>query len=276
VIGGGKTGMDACLWLLDHGMEADRIYWIIPRDAWWMDRAKLQFTSEYFDESIGFMTDQMEVLSEAQSVDDLCERFEARNVSFRIDPTVKPTMSGTIGELHARQIKTVVRGRVGSISKGEMRLDYGSVTMPADTLYIDCSARGIPQKPTVTIFEGTRITLQWVKAVRPTFSAALIGYVAAHYQDNDRKRQLCTPMSPPREPFDWLRMLAISLENHKQWAGEPELQRWIVALRLDPATSLPGLVSDDDGSAKALLVRYRQAAQAGAANLATLLEAARS
>lgn len=197
-------------------------------------------------------------------------------MSFRIDPTVKPTMSGTIGELHARQIKTVVRGRVGSISKGEMRLDYGSVTMPADTLYIDCSARGIPQKPTVTIFEGTRITLQWVKAVRPTFSAALIGYVAAHYQDNDRKRQLCTPMSPPREPFDWLRMLAISLENHRQWAGEPELQRWIVALRLDPATSLPGLVSDDDGSAKALLVRYRRAAQAGAANLATLLEAARS
>src|SRR5262249_24263634 len=103
VIGGGKTGMDACLWLLDHGMEADRIYWIIPRDAWWMDRAKLQFTSEYFDESIGFMTDQMEALSEAQSVDDLFERFERAMCPFgSIRPSSRRCRGLSANCMHAR------------------------------------------------------------------------------------------------------------------------------------------------------------------------------
>lgn len=32
VIGCGKTGIDACLWLLAQGVEAERIRWIMPRD----------------------------------------------------------------------------------------------------------------------------------------------------------------------------------------------------------------------------------------------------
>ena len=32
VIGGGKTGMDACNWLLDNGVDPDDISWIKPRD----------------------------------------------------------------------------------------------------------------------------------------------------------------------------------------------------------------------------------------------------
>ena len=31
VIGGGKTGVDACLWLLEHGVKPDNISWIISR-----------------------------------------------------------------------------------------------------------------------------------------------------------------------------------------------------------------------------------------------------
>lgn len=37
VIGGGKTGIDACLWLLDKGVDPERIRWIMPRDAWLLD-----------------------------------------------------------------------------------------------------------------------------------------------------------------------------------------------------------------------------------------------
>ncbi|MGO8961050.1 MAG: hypothetical protein ACLQFR_27315 [Streptosporangiaceae bacterium] len=42
VIGGGKTAMDACIWLLDGGVPPEMIRWIRPRDAWLLDRAYQQ------------------------------------------------------------------------------------------------------------------------------------------------------------------------------------------------------------------------------------------
>jgi hypothetical protein len=41
VAGSGKTGIDACLWLQDHGVRSESIRWIMPRDAWLLDRAKI-------------------------------------------------------------------------------------------------------------------------------------------------------------------------------------------------------------------------------------------
>lgn len=40
VVGGGKTSMDACLWLLANGIEHSRITWIQPRPAWLLLREK--------------------------------------------------------------------------------------------------------------------------------------------------------------------------------------------------------------------------------------------
>ena len=39
VLGAGKTAMDACTWLLENGVDPDRIRWVRPRDAWLLDRA---------------------------------------------------------------------------------------------------------------------------------------------------------------------------------------------------------------------------------------------
>ena len=39
VIGGGKTGIDAVLFLLDQNVPPDLITWVVPRDAWLYDRA---------------------------------------------------------------------------------------------------------------------------------------------------------------------------------------------------------------------------------------------
>lgn len=33
VVGAGKTGMDACIWLLEQGVDPDQIRWIMPRDS---------------------------------------------------------------------------------------------------------------------------------------------------------------------------------------------------------------------------------------------------
>ena len=38
IVGGGKTGIDAVLHLLDHGVNPDRIGWIVPNDSWFFNR----------------------------------------------------------------------------------------------------------------------------------------------------------------------------------------------------------------------------------------------
>jgi hypothetical protein len=39
VIGAGKTGMDAALFLLERGVDQERITWIVSNDAWFFNRA---------------------------------------------------------------------------------------------------------------------------------------------------------------------------------------------------------------------------------------------
>lgn len=49
VIGGGKTGIDACLWLLEMGVWPGDIRWIMPRDGWMLNRANTQPSMDFFD-----------------------------------------------------------------------------------------------------------------------------------------------------------------------------------------------------------------------------------
>lgn len=42
VLGGGKTAMDTCTWVLERGVAPEGIRWVRPRDAWTLDRAFLQ------------------------------------------------------------------------------------------------------------------------------------------------------------------------------------------------------------------------------------------
>ena len=45
ILGGGKTGIDAALYLLDHGVSPDKVSWIIPNDAWFLNRENFDFNS---------------------------------------------------------------------------------------------------------------------------------------------------------------------------------------------------------------------------------------
>jgi hypothetical protein len=38
IVGSGKTAIDACLWLLDNGVDGRAICWIRPRDPWLTNR----------------------------------------------------------------------------------------------------------------------------------------------------------------------------------------------------------------------------------------------
>jgi hypothetical protein len=42
IVGAGKTATDACIWLLENGVDPGSICWVRPRDPWMLNRAVVQ------------------------------------------------------------------------------------------------------------------------------------------------------------------------------------------------------------------------------------------
>jgi len=247
VIGSGKTGIDACLWLLDAGVPAEKITWISPRDAWLLDRATLQPTPEFFESTAGGFAKQFEAAALATSIDDVFERLEACGQLLRIDTNVQPTMyrCATVSLAELDQLRTlpnVMRmGHVQSITETELVLDGGSIPTTTSTLHIDCTGDGLGRLPAGPVFRGDRITIQNVRLCQPAFSAAFVGHVEAAYDQDELKNELCTPIPFPQEPIDWLTMMLTNARNMDRWNADPQLAAWLRTSRLDVYTkSTPG------------------------------------
>ena len=280
VVGSGKTGIDACLWLLENNVSPDAIIWIMPRDAWYHNRAKVQPSEEFFTQSYGAFAQQIEAVAAAVSIDDLFVRLSASKELLRLDETVSPTMfhSAIMSEseiVELQRIKNIVRlGRLQRIELNQMVLDRGTVATDPERLYVDCSASAIARQRIVPVFNGNTITPQFVRTVQPTFSAALIAHVEAHYADDAEKNSLCTVVPLPDEPTDWLRMLAVNMANQQRWSKDKALMGWIMQSRLDGFSALARNVAPDDIEKMSLLKRYGKAAGPAAANMQALLAAA--
>jgi NAD(P)-binding Rossmann-like domain len=246
VIGAGKTGADACLWLLANGVDPDTIRWIMPRDSWYLDRAVIQ-PGDGFDESTAAFGRSFQHAAESTSIDDLFDRLEADGALLRLDPEVEPTMyrcsTVTQAELEQlRRIDNVVRlGRVRSIGVDEIVLDEGAIPTTPNTFHVDCSADGLERRPPVAVFdaESSRITLQTVRHCQQVFSAAFIAHVEAAYDDIEKKNALCTVVPHPDTALDWLRTMHGNIMNMATWSAEPELIEWLANARLD-GFSQPG------------------------------------
>jgi hypothetical protein len=86
VVGSGKTGIDACLWLLARGVAPSRIRWIMPRDAWFLDRANLQPGLENSEHDMGYALNQFGAIIDAATPAELFARLEAKDALLRLDP----------------------------------------------------------------------------------------------------------------------------------------------------------------------------------------------
>ena len=231
VIGAGKTGMDACIWLLGNGADPDSVRWIMPRDSWILDRACFQPGDEGFAALCKSIADQVECVALAESVDDLFARLESAGELRRIDSDVTPEAyhcailsDGEVSEL--QRIRNVVRlGRVTSIERDVIQLEQGSIPTSPTSLHIDCLAAGIPGHASVPVFARDRITLQWIGGCQPTFSAAMTGFIEATFDDEALKNRICGPVTPPTVPFDWLRVQRSNLANRACWNEHPEMAR---------------------------------------------------
>ncbi len=266
VVGSGKTGIDACLWLLEHDVPPSHITWIMPRDAWYLNRETVQPGEENFLHSYGGFATQLECVVQANDAADVLSRLHQTGQLLRMSDAVEPTMyHGAImsrSELELlRGIEHVVRmGRVVRIEPNQIVLERGVVATDAARLYVDCSASAVQHRPVLPVFDGSKITTQFVRTVQPTFSAAFIAHVEIHFDDEAEKNKICTVVPLPDVPSDWLRMLSINMGNQYRWGKHKGLRTWMERSRLDGFTALADCVTEEDAPKVAVMERFALAA----------------
>jgi hypothetical protein len=250
IVGAGKTAMDACLWLLRHGIAPQRLTWIKPRDSWLLDRAAIQPGKQFAKQVLGDFSGQLASVLEAESLPDLFDRLEAKGSLLRIDTSVDPTMYRcaivSMAELDAlRDIDDVVRmGHVRSIESGRVTLGGGVRDVDGSAVYIDCTADGLGRREPTAVFSDDHISLQTVRTCQPAFSAAVIAHVEAAYPDDDTRNGFCRPVPYPHEPTDWLRMMLTFNQNQLTWFSDPDMMAWVDAARLNVLHHVTAVVSE--------------------------------
>lgn len=263
VIGGGKTGIDTCLWLLQHDIDPDRIAWVIPRDFWIQDRANFQPGEHHLLRFVTSAANQLDALVRATSSRNLFERLEEVGELRRIDRDVEPTayhcsvISDGEFALLSRIRNIIRKGHVREVRPDGLTFDKGRHACDGPTLYINCTAQGIYRRPARKIFDGREIVLQWLRTCQPSFSASLIGFLEATITDEDVKNHLCEPNIAPDIPTDWIRMMRINLVNHQRWARNPAVEKWLSNERNSFFASDPAVYGDTKPDVVAQLERFQ-------------------
>ena len=280
VVGAGKTGMDAVLWLLENGVPPERVRWVMPRDAWFMNRANFQTGLENFERSVGATIAQFDAMIQAGSVAELFARLEDKDQLLRIDPAVQPSTyrCAVVSKPELAQLQRVtdiVRlGRLQAIEPNRLVLERGSVDADPDTLHVDCSASAIVVPPALPVFDGDRINLFFVRTCQPLFSAAVIAYVESHVTDAAEKNALCQVVPSPEQPIDWLRMWLATLANGARWRQHAGLNAWLTTCRLNGIAVMARGVLPGDSARIAMLQQMGAKAGPAAAKLQVLLASA--
>ena len=273
IVGGGKTGIDACLWLLQNGVDPDAIRLIMPRDAWLLDRANTQSHVKFFNQTMGAQAAQFEAIAAASSIDDLFDRLESAGVLLRIDTSVKPKMfhGATISQdelAQMRRITNVIRmGRVSHIGRDEISLQKGTIKTTPNTVHVDCSASPITNLHTKPIFQGDVITPQTVRSYQPIFSAALIAHIEATRETEQEKNQLCGVVPLPNLDTDWIRLMVPFMMNQYQWSRDSDIREWLANSRLDGFSGMVRSIAEDDTEKQTIMQRLKDASMPAMAKL---------
>jgi hypothetical protein len=239
VIGGGKTGIDTVLWLLEREVPPERIAWVVPRDAWIFNREICQPGPEFVDISDLHATAFSEAWLDATSVHDLYDRLTASEYVFRISKEVRPTAfrSATVtrAEIEAlRRVDDVVRlGRVLEVNRTGLVLEKGARDIAGSAVYINCTANGLARLDPVPVFQPDRITLQSVTQSQQVYGASFIAHIEARSDDDDTtKNKLTTPVPHPYDEIDLVRDSVTHFRSELLWAQDAEVVDWREEARL--------------------------------------------
>jgi hypothetical protein len=245
VAGSGKTATDACIWLIDNGVDPDDIVWVRPRDPWMINRASVQ------PDPVVFLTTEAEIMEAAEaatSPDDLFLLMEEAGVMVRIDRSVMPTMAkiATLAhwELdHLRTIERVVRlGHIEGVERGRLVLTEGDVVIAPDAVVVHCAASGLRYPPLVPIWGADEMTLQPIRNTYACFGPALAGFVEAVVEHDDaEKNRMCPPVPFSNTTTEWARQQVLG--SRADLRSHPLVEEWADTVSLNPAR-VPLALSD--------------------------------
>ena len=255
IVGSGKTGTDAIVWLLRNGVDPGRIVWVRSREPWMLNRAVVQPDPVV---AVGLAADTMAAADGAESLDDLFARLEGAGVMLRVDPEVVPTMAKTptLARWELDLLRTVGnvvrRGHIRDVSAEGLVFDDGDVVpLPPRSLVVHCAASGLRYPPRVPIWGPDAIRVQTVRAGFPCFNAALIGFVEATRDDDRERNRLCPPNVLPDDLASWARMQVRGALATRAFGAEPDIADWANGCALNPARVEPGRRDDPDLAAAA-------------------------
>ncbi|KAI4953350.1 hypothetical protein J4E86_006893 [Alternaria arbusti] len=245
IVGAGKTGMDACSFLLTQGIDPKNISWIMPRDSWFLERATLQ-PPETTPNPEQLLEEKGAAIMGSKTSQEMFHRMEEFGHAHRLDKSIEPTMfrHAIVTKAEFDEVKKVTniirQGRVKRIDPDKVTLEKGTYTPVPDTLFIDCAAAALGNVPPIPVFNGRNITIQNIKFFQPTFSAALVGHVEGSYDDEKFKNYLCDPFPYTRIPAEYATTLLASMRNRLKWMAEPKVSEWCEKSRLDfPIMGIP-------------------------------------
>ena len=271
IVGSGKTATDGVVWLLQNGVQPDRIHWVRPREPWMLNRAFVQPDPAV---ALRMAGDILAAACEAASLDDLFLRLEASEVMLRVATDVVPTMAKTptlaVWELDLlRTITNVVRlGHVKYVTRSEIVLDGGAVVLPPNSLVVHCAASGLQYPRPVPLWAPDQIRLQTIRAGFPCFGAALAGFVEATRDDDRERNRLCPPNILPDSPLDWARMQVRGTLAARAYGAEPDIAAWANGCALNPARITPS--QRDEATVRSAAARLDDVAEPGLARMAEL------
>jgi hypothetical protein len=271
IVGSGKTATDACIWLLDNGVDPDGICWVRPREPWMQNRASIQPNPAGFFE---MAADTMQAATEASSADDLFLRLEAAGIMLRIDPSLTPTMAKTptlaCWELdRLRTVENVTRhGHLRHVAPARLVFAETEVAIAKDAVIVHCAASGLQYPPLIPIWGSDTITVQPIRSGFPCFAAALAGYVEATRDDDTEKNRLCPPSPLPNTPTDWARMQVLGTRAAMSFGAQPDIKAWADTVSLNPARTPPELA--DSAELTAATQRFRNHVGPAIARMAEL------
>ncbi|MFN3212977.1 MAG: NAD(P)-binding protein [Henriciella sp.] len=223
IIGAGTSGTDTALYLLSSGIHSDRICWVKPREAWFLDpsianpRIALNLAN---------------LVQEAVNVETLFALMVQRGHTGRASTDITPSMHhaapkplSDLASLGA--ITQIIRkGHVRQIVPQGLVLNEGEEGMPKQTLYIDCSAKPVLPRALPAIFQKDEINLQACALADPCLSARMIAEIELLPGPNNVKNALCRPLARPDTPLDFVRALQQSFANQSAWGRHPSLRHW--------------------------------------------------
>lgn len=278
VIGGGKTGIDACLYLLELGVNPAIIKWIMPRDGWLLNRKNTQTDPAFFEHTLGAQAGQFESIAQAESITDMFDRLEACGYFLRIDKNVRPEMfhGATISEMELGALQALLpniirMGRVKEITPREIKLDGGMIETSEHIIHVDCSARAVMNEEIKPIFDGDMITPQMLRSYQPVFSAAFIAHIELTRGTETEKNDLCGAVPLPNHDTDFLRFTHATMMNQYKWGQDKEIRDWLQSNRLDGFSAMVAAVETHETEKRAILKRIRQAVMPAAMKLTQFL-----